>query len=75
MGVTLTVISSSGEMEHEETTSTRQSGPPVDRCPHQPTFKIFDPEFFLKETQGQKWSRDLRKDHPVTSPTWDSSHE
>jgi hypothetical protein len=24
--------------------------------------------------QGQKWSRDWRKHHPVNSPTWDLSH-
>ena len=29
----------------------------------------------LKEIQGQKQSRDWRKDHPVTASTWDSSHE
>jgi hypothetical protein len=26
------------------------------------------------EMQGQKWSRDLRKGHPVTGPNWDPPH-
>jgi hypothetical protein len=28
----------------------------------------------LKEVQGQKWSRGLRKDYLLTIPTWDLSH-
>lgn len=40
------------------------------------TFKIFEPELFLsKRNAGTKWSRDWRKGHAVTRPTYDPSHE
>jgi len=29
---------------------------------------------YLKEMQEQKWSRDLRKGYPETTPPWDPSH-
>jgi hypothetical protein len=46
-------------MEPEETISSRKTEAPGDGWGHQPTFKIFDPEFFLlKKNVGTKLSRD-----------------
>jgi len=74
--MTLAEMPNSGEMEPEKNTSSRETGHQVEVWNHQPTFKILTQTCScLKEMQGQKWSRDRREGHPVTSPTWDPSNE
>ena len=47
-------MSNSGGMEPEETTSSSQTGTPVDGWGHQTTFKIFYFKFFLCKTNAGK---------------------
>jgi hypothetical protein len=47
MPMTSAEISNSGDLEPEETTSSRHTGPPVEGWRHQPTYKIFDPKLLL----------------------------
>ena len=39
----------SGDMALEETTSSSQTGPPVEGWGHQPTYKTFDPKLVLSK--------------------------
>jgi hypothetical protein len=75
MGMTLAEMPNSGEMEPEETTSSRQTGPQWrDGVTNLPLKFLTQNRSCLKEMQGQKWSRDERKGHPVTNPTWEQSN-
>jgi hypothetical protein len=60
--MTLAKMLNSGEIETEETTSSRQTGSPVEGWDHQPTFKMFDPELFLsKRNVGTKMEQRLKE--------------
>lgn len=49
----------SRDMETEETTSCTQTGPLVQGCEHQPTYKFLTQNCsHLKDIQIQKWSRE-----------------
>ena len=50
--MTLAEMPKSGEVEPKETTTSRQTGSPMDRWGHQPTLKMFDTELFLT---GPTW--------------------
>jgi hypothetical protein len=47
MQVTLAGTHSSGNLDPEEDTSCSQTGTAMEQQRHQPTHKIFDPEFIL----------------------------
>ena len=73
MGMTLAKIPNSGEMEPEETTSSREIGPPVEVWSHQPTFKLFDPELLLsKENTGTKLEQRLKERSSSDRPNFGS---
>ena len=61
--MTLAKMPNSGDIEPEETTSSTQTGPSVERQGHQPTYKTFNPKLLLSkrnaETEGvAEWSTD-----------------
>jgi hypothetical protein len=50
------------EMEPEETSSSKQTRPPVEGWGHQPIFKIFDPKLNLfKRNSGTKMEQRLKE--------------
>jgi hypothetical protein len=55
MQVTLAKMPNRGNIEPKETTSSSQTGSPVDRWRHKSTYKTFDPKLFLsKRNAGTK---------------------
>jgi len=58
-GMTLAKTPNKGEREPVETTSSRQAWPPVEGWGYPPISKFLIQNCsWLKEMQGQKWSRD-----------------
>jgi hypothetical protein len=69
--VTLAEMSNSGEMEPEEPTSSRQTGPPVEVWQHQPTFKTFDSDLFLSKRNVETKMEWRLKEWPTSGwPNW-----
>jgi hypothetical protein len=63
------------DMEPEESTSSSRTGPPVEKCGYQPTYKTFNPNLLLsKRNTGIKNGADSRNGQPVTGPTWNPPH-
>jgi hypothetical protein len=71
--VTLAEMPNSGDMEPEETTSSSQTGPPVEGWGHQLTYKTLDPKLVLSQrTAGTKMEQRLKEwptsDWPILRP-------
>jgi hypothetical protein len=67
----------SGDIEPEETTSSTQTGPSVERQGHQPTYKTFNPKLLLSKRNAEtKMEQRLKEwlNGALTSPTWDPSY-
>jgi hypothetical protein len=69
MQVTLAEMPNSKNMEPEETTSSSQTGLPVEGWGYQSTYKTFDPKLLLsKRNAGTKMEQRLKEwqtsDHP-----------
>jgi hypothetical protein len=67
VGLTLAEVLNSGMIEPEETTSSRWTWLPVEGMRPSTHLKIFIPELFVQQMQGQKWSRGWSKGHPETT--------
>jgi hypothetical protein len=60
-----------GDMEPEETTSSSQTGLPVEEWGHQPTYKTFDPKLLLsKRNAGTKVEQRLKEWPNLGSIPW-----
>ena len=67
--MTLAEMPERGDMEPEETTSSSQTGLPVEEWGHQPTYKTFDPKLLLsKRNAGTKMEQRLNERLSIDQP-------
>lgn len=64
-----------GNVEPEATISCNMKTLPMEGRRHQPSHKIFDPQFVLTRCAGVNMGQKLGNGQPLTGPTGDPCHE